>query len=68
VFQKYPKRNISNTTTNQRIGIIIDNNIFDFIQEARHQQDNEQWHLLIIEELTQKKGVQENFWLYRVLP
>ena len=42
--------------------------IFDFIQEARHQQDNEQWHLLIIEELTQKKEIQENFWLYRVLP
>lgn len=42
--------------------------IFDFIQEARHQQDNEQWHLLIIEELTQKKNIKENFWLYLIVP
>lgn len=42
--------------------------IFDFIQEARHQQDNEQWHLLILEELVQKKGIRENFWLHRILP
>ena len=42
--------------------------IFEFIEEARHQQDNEQWHLLILEEMTQKKGIRENFFLYRVLP
>lgn len=42
--------------------------IFEFVREARYQQDNEQWHLLILEELVQKKGVRENFWLYRVLP
>lgn len=42
--------------------------IFEFIQESRHQQDNEQWHLLILEEMTQKKKIHENFFLYRILP
>jgi hypothetical protein len=42
--------------------------IFDFVQESRRQQDNEQWHLLILEELTQKKGCREGFFWYRVLP
>ena len=42
--------------------------IFDFVIESRHQQDNEQWHLFILEELTQKKGIQESFWRYRLIP
>jgi len=42
--------------------------IFDFIQESRHQQDNEQWHLLILEEMTQKKNIRENFFLYLIVP
>ncbi|MBL0350662.1 MAG: hypothetical protein IPP68_09875 [Elusimicrobia bacterium] len=42
--------------------------IFDFIQESRHQQDNEQWHLLLLEELVQRKGVRESFFFARVLP
>ncbi len=42
--------------------------IFDFIRESRAQQDNEQWHLLILEEITQKKAVRENFFLYLILP
>ncbi|MBI4394965.1 MAG: hypothetical protein HY583_02095, partial [Candidatus Omnitrophica bacterium] len=42
--------------------------IFEFVREARSQQDNEQWHLLILEELTQKKGIKESFFLYRILP
>ncbi len=42
--------------------------VFEFIKESRAQQDNEQWHLLILEELIQKNGVQENFLLYRVAP
>lgn len=42
--------------------------IFEFVKESRVQQDNEQWHLLILEELTQKKGIRENFLLYRLLP
>lgn len=42
--------------------------VFDFIKEARLQQDNEQWHLLILEEMVQKKGIKENFFFYRVVP
>lgn len=42
--------------------------IFEFVRESRAQQDNEQWHLLILEELVHKKGIRENFFVYRVLP
>ncbi len=42
--------------------------IFEFIKEARAQQDNEQWHLLILEELVQRREISENFLLYRVVP
>ena len=42
--------------------------IFDFITESRAQQDNEQWHLLILEEMTQKKKFRENFFLYLIVP
>ena len=42
--------------------------IFEFVKESRDQQDNEQWHLLILEELVQKKGKRESFFLHRILP
>ena len=42
--------------------------VFEFVKESRMQQDNEQWHLLILEELLQKDGTEENFLLYRVAP
>lgn len=42
--------------------------VFDFVKESRDQQDNEQWHLLILEEMTQKKGISENFFKFRILP
>ena len=42
--------------------------VFDFVKESREQQDNEQWHLLILEEMIQKKGLHENFFMYRILP
>ncbi len=42
--------------------------VFDFVKESRAQQDNEQWHLLILEELVQKKGAPENFFLFRIVP
>ncbi len=42
--------------------------VFDFIKESRMQQDNEQWHLLILEEWLQKDGVRQGFLLYRVAP
>ncbi|HMX95092.1 MAG TPA: alternative oxidase [Elusimicrobiota bacterium] len=42
--------------------------VFEFIRESRHQQDNEQWHLLILEEMVQKRKIRENFFLARVVP
>src|SRR5688500_9357150 len=42
--------------------------IFERVHESRDQQDNEQWHLLIIEELVDASGKREGFFKYRVLP
>ena len=42
--------------------------IFEFVKEAREQQDNEQWHLLILEDMIHAKKIEENFLGYRVLP
>lgn len=42
--------------------------VFEFVSECRQQQDNEQWHLFILEELTHRRGVREYFLLHRVLP
>jgi len=42
--------------------------IFEFVDESRHQQDNEQWHLLILEEMVHREGIREDFFLHRVLP
>lgn len=42
--------------------------VFDRVKEAREAQDNEMWHLLILEELTHAHGIKENFFLYRILP
>jgi hypothetical protein len=41
--------------------------IFEFVAVSRRQQDNEQWHLLILEELVQKKKLAEGVVLHRVL-
>ncbi len=38
------------------------------IQMGRESQDNEQWHLLILEEWLQKDGVRQGILLYRVAP
>ena len=42
--------------------------VFDFLAEARMQQDNEQWHLLILEELVSKQGIEEGRVRFRILP
>ena len=38
------------------------------MRTARFEQDNEQWHLLILEELVDRSGRRENFVRYRMLP
>jgi hypothetical protein len=42
--------------------------IFERVNESREQQDNEQWHLLILEELVEASGKRESFIRYRVVP
>ena len=42
--------------------------IFERVDESRRQQDNEQWHLLILEELVDRGGRREPFVRYRLLP
>ena len=42
--------------------------IFERIRESREQQDNEQYHLLILEELTHRAGLPEGYVRYRVIP
>ena len=42
--------------------------IFDRVRQSRHQQDNEQWHLLILEELIAREGIREGFVKYWLIP
>ena len=42
--------------------------VFRFVEESRHQQDNEQWHLFIIEELLRERGVRQGFLRFVVIP
>lgn len=42
--------------------------IFDFVKEARMQQDNEQWHLLIIEELVSNLKLKKSFLKHKLIP
>lgn len=42
--------------------------IFQRVQESRIQQDNEQWHLLILEELKNKRDIRENFLQHWLIP
>ncbi len=42
--------------------------IFDRVSESRGQQDNEQWHLLILEELIVKQGAREGWVKFTVIP
>jgi len=42
--------------------------IFEFVSESRAQQDNEQWHLLILEDLVQARGIREGFLRFRLFP
>lgn len=42
--------------------------VFDRVTESRAQEDNEQWHLLILEELIAKQGAKEGWIKYTVIP
>lgn len=42
--------------------------VFEFVVEARDAQDNEQWHLLLVEELVARKGIQRPWWKAHAIP
>ncbi|MEW2355497.1 alternative oxidase [Spirillospora sp. NPDC029432] len=42
--------------------------VFDRIVEARADQDNEQWHLLIMQDLVQRTGAKQSRVLHKALP
>ena len=42
--------------------------VFDRVRESRQQQDNEQWHLLILQELIVLRGVREGFVRFWLIP
>ena len=42
--------------------------IHNFVAESRQQQDNELWHLLILEEMVHHQGMQEGFFRFRIVP
>jgi hypothetical protein len=60
---------IAITHIHERTGLA--RRIHDRIAESRAQQDNEQWHLLILDELIAREGIQEGrlryFWLPQLI-
>ena len=42
--------------------------VFARIVESRADQDNEQWHLLILQDLVQRRGLKQSFLLHRLAP
>ena len=42
--------------------------VFDRMVEARADQDNEQWHLLILQDLVQRNGTKQTWLLHRAIP
>ena len=42
--------------------------IFDRVRESRAQQDNEQWHLFILEELMAHRGTRQGFFWFWLVP
>lgn len=42
--------------------------VFEFVIEARAAQDNEQWHLLLLEELIARRRLARSWWKARAIP
>lgn len=57
---------IAITHTYERTGLA--RRIYDRVRESRMQQDNEQWHLLILEERIAREGHREGRIRFRVIP
>jgi hypothetical protein len=57
---------IAITHTYERTGLA--RRIYERVQESRSQQDNEQWHLLLLEERIARQGGREGWVRFRVIP
>ncbi|MGH9064565.1 MAG: alternative oxidase [Acidimicrobiales bacterium] len=57
---------IAITHVHDRVGLA--RRIHDRVVESRSQQDNEQWHLLVLEELIARAGVREDWLRFTLLP
>ncbi len=42
--------------------------VYERIVETREEQDNEQWHLLILQDIVQRDGLKQSFVLHRLAP
>jgi Alternative oxidase len=42
--------------------------VFERIVQTRAEQDNEQWHLLILQDLVQRRGLRQSFLMHRLAP
>lgn len=42
--------------------------VFEFVTEARVAQDNEQWHLVLLEELIAQRKIVRSWWTARAIP
>jgi ubiquinol oxidase len=42
--------------------------VFDRIVQTRAEQDNEQWHLLILQDLARRRGLRQSFVKHRLAP
>jgi ubiquinol oxidase len=47
---------------------VLARRVFERIVDARADQDNEQWHLLIMQDLIQRNGIKQNWLLHKVVP
>ena len=54
------------TRNHRKVGLAL--RIFDRLKEFRAQQDNEQWHLLILSELVERSGKKTGAFRFRFLP
>jgi ubiquinol oxidase len=54
------------TRNHRKVGLAL--RIFDRLKEFRAQQDNEQWHLLILSELVERSGTRTGALRFRFLP
>jgi ubiquinol oxidase len=57
---------VAMTHVHRRLGFA--RRIFEFMSEARDAQDNEQWHLLIVEELLARRGARRPWLLASAIP